>query len=104
MRSKSAATLLLALALAGNAAAIRAQAYPQRPIRIISPNSAAGANDTIGRIVALKLGEVLGQQVVIDNRGGAGGITMRVPVLVPRVISRACCSERSGAENRVRGI
>ncbi len=63
--------LLLAAAFA---ATCQAQTYPQRPIRIISPNSAAGANDTVGRIVAFKLGEVLGQQVVVDNRGGAGGI------------------------------
>ena len=46
---------------------------PNRPIRLISPNPAGGANDVIGRIVAQKLGEVLGQQVVVDNRGGAGG-------------------------------
>ncbi len=64
--------LLLLLYMAG--ASATDLSYPQRPIRIISPNSAAGANDTIGRIVALKLGEVMGQQVVIDNRGGAGGI------------------------------
>ena len=50
-----------------------AQTYPARPIRLISPNPAGGANDLIGRIVAQKLGEVLGQQVVVDNRGGAGG-------------------------------
>ena len=70
MRRSITALLVLTAASTG---AVEA-AYPQRPIRIISPNSAAGANDTIGRIVALKLGEVLGQQVVIDNRGGAGGI------------------------------
>ena len=60
MNAKSAAPLLFAVALAVTAAASQAQTYPQRPIRIISPNSAAGANDTIGRIVAVKLGEVLG--------------------------------------------
>jgi tripartite-type tricarboxylate transporter receptor subunit TctC len=65
---------LLAWALAGAVAAYAAeQPYPNRPIRMISPNPAGGANDIIGRIVAQKLGEVLGQQVVIDNRGGAGG-------------------------------
>jgi tripartite-type tricarboxylate transporter receptor subunit TctC len=50
-----------------------AQDYPNRPVRMISPNPPSGANDTIGRIIALKLGEVLGQPMVIDNRGGAGG-------------------------------
>ncbi len=55
------------------AAAAPAQDYPNRPVRVISPNPPGGANDTIGRIIALKLGEVLGQPMVIDNRGGAGG-------------------------------
>lgn len=50
-----------------------AQDYPNRPVRLISPNPPSGANDTIGRIIAAKLGEVLGQPMVIDNRGGAGG-------------------------------
>ena len=50
-----------------------AQDYPNRPVRMISPNPPSGANDTIGRIIAIKLGEVLGQPMVIDNRGGAGG-------------------------------
>lgn len=55
------------------ASAVHAQDYPNRPVRMISPNPPGGANDTIGRIVALKIGEALGQPMVIDNRGGAGG-------------------------------
>jgi tripartite-type tricarboxylate transporter receptor subunit TctC len=51
-----------------------AQDYPTHPIRLISPNPAGGANDTIARIVVNKLTEVLGVQVVIDNRGGGGGV------------------------------
>jgi tripartite-type tricarboxylate transporter receptor subunit TctC len=50
-----------------------AQTYPNRPVRLISPNPAGGANDVIGRIVAQKIGELLGQPMVMDNRGGAGG-------------------------------
>ena len=50
-----------------------AEAYPVRPIRFIVPFPPGGGNDIVGRIVAAKLAEVLGQQVVIDNRGGAGG-------------------------------
>jgi tripartite-type tricarboxylate transporter receptor subunit TctC len=61
-----------------------AQSYPNRPIRFIVPFPPGGGNDIVGRIVAIKLGEGLGQQVVIDNRGGAGGtigtdITAKAP-------------------------
>jgi len=47
--------------------------YPQRPIRLIIPQSPGGASDTVGRAVAQKLSERLGQQVVSDNRPGATG-------------------------------
>jgi len=47
--------------------------YPQRPIRLIIPQSPGGASDTVGRIVAQRLGERLGQQIVSDNRPGATG-------------------------------
>lgn len=47
--------------------------YPARPVRFIVPFPPGGGNDIVGRIVATKLGEGLGQQVVVDNRGGAGG-------------------------------
>ena len=53
--------------------ATAAEAYPSRPIRFIVPFPPGGGNDIVGRIVAVKLGEGLGQQVVVDNRGGAGG-------------------------------
>ena len=49
-----------------------AQTYPQKPIRFILPFPPGGGTDTLGRIVGQKLGESLGQQVVIDNRPGAG--------------------------------
>jgi tripartite-type tricarboxylate transporter receptor subunit TctC len=50
------------------------QAYPTKPIRMIVPFSAGGATDVVVRIVANKLSDPLGQQVVIDNRTGAGGL------------------------------
>src|SRR5688500_20404098 len=49
-------------------------AYPERPVRIIVPFGAGGANDVVVRIVATRLTDVLGQQVVVDNRTGAGGL------------------------------
>jgi tripartite-type tricarboxylate transporter receptor subunit TctC len=50
-----------------------AQAYPSKPVRLIAASSPGSAVDIVGRIVAQKLGERLGQQVVLDNRAGAGG-------------------------------
>jgi tripartite-type tricarboxylate transporter receptor subunit TctC len=54
-------------------AGLRAQSYPNRPIRIIVPFAAGGAVDILSRAVGQKLSEQWGQQVVIDNRAGAGG-------------------------------
>src|SRR5712691_2541154 len=47
--------------------------YPNKPLRLIVPFPPGGSTDIIGRIVAQRLGEKLGQQIVVDNRGGAGG-------------------------------
>jgi tripartite-type tricarboxylate transporter receptor subunit TctC len=51
-----------------------AQAYPSKPIRLIIPFPPGGSNDVVGRAIGQQLSERLGQGVVIDNRGGAGGI------------------------------
>src|SRR5688572_23577375 len=48
--------------------------YPERPIRLIIPQATGGGSDTIGRFMAQKLGESLGQQFVVDNRPGAAGM------------------------------
>ncbi len=50
-----------------------AQNYPVKPVRVVIPWPPGGANDIVGRIVAQKMGEQLGQQFIIDNRGGAAG-------------------------------
>jgi tripartite-type tricarboxylate transporter receptor subunit TctC len=51
----------------------QAESYPSRPLRMIIPFAPGGASDFIGRILQPKLAEVLGQQVVVDNRAGASG-------------------------------
>lgn len=66
-------SLLACLLALGFAATPALAAYPEKPIRLIVPYPPGGATDVIGRIVAQQLGDALGQQVVVDNRGGAGG-------------------------------
>ena len=64
--------LLMASALCATGAS--AQPYPNRPIKLIVADSAGGAPDQLGRLVAQKLSDSLGQPVVVDNRAGAGGV------------------------------
>src|SRR5262249_13411171 len=60
---------------AGHFANRAAQAYPSRPITMIIPFAAGGPTDVVGRVIGQRMGEILGQTVVIENVGGAGGQT-----------------------------
>ena len=64
---------VLCLALSLSAARAHAQDYPVKPVRMVVGFAAGGASDTLARIVAQKLNESWGQNVVVDNRTGAGG-------------------------------
>ena len=64
---------LLLLVASGPLSAIAADPFPNRPVRLIVPYPAGGPNDVLARMVGTKLHEGWGQQVVIDNRPGAGG-------------------------------
>src|SRR5213593_1677947 len=70
------------LQLAAGAAALpalsrvaRAQSYPMRPMTMIVPFAAGGPQDVLGRLMAQRMSEILGQQIIVENIGGAGGIT-----------------------------
>ena len=63
------ACMLLVLSLGADA-----QGYPNRPVKLIVADAAGGAPDQLGRMLAEKLSAGLGQQVVVDNRAGAGGV------------------------------
>jgi len=70
----TASRLIAALLLAATAGAAMAQAWPAKPIRFVVPYPPGGSNDVLTRITAQAMAPGLGQQIVIDNRGGAGGM------------------------------
>src|SRR5579884_3876014 len=70
--AKFAALIALGLALTG---AARADNFPSRSLTMVVPFAAGGPTDVLGRIVAQRMGEVLGQSVIVENVGGAGGMT-----------------------------
>jgi len=72
MHFRAAFLLLLAMALPWSEAP--AQAWPSKPVRLVVPFAPGGTADTLGRLVALKLGETFKESFVVENRGGAGGV------------------------------
>jgi tripartite-type tricarboxylate transporter receptor subunit TctC len=72
------------MAAACSPAATAADAYPARPIRVIAPYGAGGSYDVIARLMSARLGEQLGQQVLVDNRPGAAGrLGMEIGIKAP---------------------
>jgi tripartite-type tricarboxylate transporter receptor subunit TctC len=69
--------------LAALCGAATAQGWPARPVRVVVPYSAGGGADTVSRILFAKVGEDLGQQFVIENRGGGGG------TIGPAIVAKA---------------
>src|SRR5262245_57969456 len=97
------------LLLAAGAAALpagsrmsRAQAFPSRPMTMIVPFAAGGPQDVLGRLVAQRMSEILGQQIVVENIGGAGGIngSKRVADAVPNGYTMGIGSVGTHAHNQ----
>ena len=68
------ASALLCLSATAQAQAPQLPTWPVKPVRVIVPMAAGGGSDSVARIMSAKLGDVLGQQFVVDNRGGGGGL------------------------------
>jgi len=71
-------TILQAPALLGLATLARAQSFPSKPIRYIVPVAAGGGNDMIARVVSERWGKALGQNFIVENQGGGGGVIASV--------------------------
>src|SRR5438270_414910 len=86
------------LAVAGATAVLPAlaQSYPSKAIRLVSPFPPGGSVDVVGRLLAAKLSESTGQQMVVDNRSGASGVigtelVMNSPPDAPERLSTTIC-------------
>jgi tripartite-type tricarboxylate transporter receptor subunit TctC len=72
---------------------VSAQTYPTRPVVMVVPFAAGGAFDVMGRILAVRMSELLGQQVVVENTTGAGGIVGTMRVMLTTIVMRPITNE-----------
>src|SRR5687767_2241054 len=72
---------LLSLVLAACTGQVIAQEFPTKPLRIVVPYAAGGVPDVLSRTIAQPLSEALGQQVIVENKPGAGGIAAVMSVV-----------------------
>ena len=85
---------LILLACVCAAASAQAQSYPVRPITITVTAAPGGVTDVVGRAIGQRLSESWGQQVVIENKGGAAHVLGAASVARPRRMAIRCCSRR----------
>jgi tripartite-type tricarboxylate transporter receptor subunit TctC len=71
---RKAVTALLAIAALAAATGVKAEEWPTRPLTMVNPFAAGGPNDVVARLFAQRMGEVLGQPIIVENVGGAGGM------------------------------
>jgi tripartite-type tricarboxylate transporter receptor subunit TctC len=72
---------IIGIALLANACNSVAQTYPTKPVYIIVVSGPGGGDDFVARLITPKLGELLGQQCIVENRPGAGGVIGQTSVL-----------------------
>ena len=103
MKARLALVAACAVAVLHSTSAI-AQAWPSKPVRLMVPFPPGGSTDIVARIVGQKLGERLGQSMVIENRGGAGGTlgTAQAAKAAPDGYTLTVASTRSSTTTRSR--
>ena len=79
-----------------HASGAAAQSWPSKPIRLMVPFPPGGSTDIVSRIVAQKLSERLGQAIVIENRGGGGGVRVVIAVVLSATRNSPCGTRLQG--------
>ena len=87
---KARIALCIAVGCTLAASVLRAQTWPQRPVKVIVPYTAGGTTDTQARIISERLSVALGQQFIVENRVGAGGAVVWQERFAARRVSPGC--------------